>query len=79
MATMLNGGAGFGDLTPLVNADWVVWYLDSDHARVYKLCRESLIPHVRLGRSVRFSREDVIAWTESGGSAYPGGWRKEVE
>ena len=36
--------------------------------------REGRIPHVRLGRYVRFSEDEVLAWVDSlksgGGSAY---------
>ncbi|BDG59924.1 helix-turn-helix domain-containing protein [Caldinitratiruptor microaerophilus] len=44
--------------------------------RVYELARQSLIPHVRVGRSVRFDRLAVERWIEAGGQALPGGWRR---
>ena len=78
MTTMLNEGAGFDDLTPLVTADRVAWYLGITKARVYRLCEENLLPHCRAGRSLRFSPSDIVRWAESGGSCYPGGWRKEA-
>ena len=36
--------------------------------RIYELAREGQIPHVRVGRSVRFSAEAVAAWLASGGT-----------
>ena len=78
LATTQNGGAGSGDLTPLVNADWVAWYLGVSRARVWELCRQDRIPHTKVGeKSYRFSRSDIIAWAGSGGSTEPGAWREE--
>lgn len=37
--------------------------------RLYELARRGLIPHVRLGRSVRFSRSAVAEWIARGGTA----------
>ena len=37
--------------------------------RIYQLCREGLIPHVRIGRSIRFSRQEVAGWLAAGGTA----------
>ena len=61
----------------LVGADWASAYLRVTKARVYSLCRKEVLPHVKLGRSRRFSPREVIAWAEGGGSSLPGGWRKE--
>ncbi len=36
-------------------------------ARVYELARRKLIPHIRLGRQVRFSEKVLIEWVERGG------------
>ena len=63
--------------TPLVTAEWVAAYLNLSQARVYDACREGLLPHVRIGRSIRFSPDDLAAWRRGSGSSYPGGWRKE--
>lgn len=43
--------------------------------RVYDLCRRALIPHIRLGRQVRFHPTQITAWLASGGTSLPGGWR----
>lgn len=37
-------------------------------ARVYALVRAGQIPHIRVGRSVRFSEAAILAWIERGGS-----------
>ena len=79
LATMLDGGDGSGDLTPLVTADCVAWYLGVNKARIWELCRQDRIPHTKVGeKSYRFSPSDIVRWAESGGSTEPGAWRKEV-
>ena len=47
-------------------------------ARVYDLAQRDIIPHIKLGRQVRFDLDKIEAWLESGGEALPGGWRQEV-
>ncbi len=37
--------------------------------RLYELVRENRIPHVKIGRSVRFSAPKVAAWLDAGGTA----------
>ena len=70
------GQCGSG-IEGLVTVDWAAAYLRVTRARVYKLCDEKLLPHCRQGRNIRLSPRQVIAWAESGGKSYPGGWRKE--
>ena len=65
------------DVVGLVTAHWVAAYLGVSKARIFEMCREDLLCHTRLGRSLRFSPRQVIAWAESGGKSYPGGWRRE--
>ncbi len=36
---------------------------------VYRFAKAGLIPHVRIGRAVRFSPKAIEAWIESGGAA----------
>jgi len=43
--------------------------------RVRGLARTGLLPHVRLGRQLRFAPTVVRAWIADGGTALPGGWR----
>jgi excisionase family DNA binding protein len=48
---------------------------------VRTMVREGIIPPdavVRLGRLYRFNLQKVQEWIDRGGSAYPGGWRKEA-
>lgn len=46
--------------------------LDLPEKRLYILAREGIIPHVRLGRSIRFNEAELEAWIAAGGSGYPG-------
>lgn len=39
--------------------------------RVYALTRENRIPHVRIGRQVRYPVAKLVAWIEAGGTAAP--------
>ena len=52
--------------------------LDVKQSRVYDLAQQDLIPHIKLGRQVRFDLDKVEAWLEAGGQALPGGWRQEA-
>lgn len=36
--------------------------------RVYDLVREGRIPHVRIGKQIRFSMDQIDAWLSNGGS-----------
>ncbi len=36
--------------------------------RVYELAARKMIPHVRIGRQVRFPEEKLLAWLEAGGT-----------
>lgn len=46
--------------------------LDLPEKRLYILAREGIIPHVRLGRSIRFNEAEIEAWIAAGGAGYPG-------
>ncbi len=62
----------------LLRVDEVAQLLDLRRHRVYELARANILPHVRLGRQIRFSAEKIQEFIESGGQALPGGWRKEA-
>ncbi|MCL6446011.1 MAG: helix-turn-helix domain-containing protein [Alicyclobacillus sp.] len=47
-------------------------------SRVYELAREGLLPVVRMGRQLRVDPEQLERWIQTGGKAYPGGWRREA-
>jgi excisionase family DNA binding protein len=53
--------------------------LDVTEPRLYDMARRKLVPHVRLGRTVKFSPEVLEKWVASGGKALPGGWRRKAE
>ena len=44
-------------------------------ARLYELCRQQLVPCVRLGRQVRIEEGALLRWIEEGGQALSDGWR----
>lgn len=53
----------------LARVNWVVERLGVSRQRVYELTRAGVLPHVRLGRSVRYDPEAVERWIEQGGTA----------
>lgn len=55
-------------LPRLLHAEEVAEQTGLPLPRLYALVRRGLIPHVRVGRSVRFSEAAVLAWIEQGGS-----------
>jgi len=36
--------------------------------RIYELAARHMIPHVRIGRQLRFPEEKLLAWLEDGGA-----------
>lgn len=52
----------------LLRAREVALWLDISEWRVYDLVRQNLIPHVKMGRSIRFQRKAVQEWIETGGT-----------
>lgn len=61
----------------LQTAEWLERERGISKDRAYELARRNILPHVRLGRQVRFVPEQIDAWIEAGGQALPGGWRQE--
>ena len=49
----------------LLEADEVARYLGMRTDWVYREVRAGRLPHIRLGRAVRFRRESIEAWLES--------------
>lgn len=64
---------------PLSEVDYVAARLGVSKQRVYDLAREGIIPHVRLGRSIRFAQEDIENFVKNGGKSWVGRWRKSSE
>lgn len=52
----------------MLRAQTVAEMLDVPVRRIYQLCRERSIPHVRLGRSVRFAEARLKEWIAAGGT-----------
>lgn len=52
----------------MLRAQTVAEMLDVPVRRVYQLCRERSIPHVRVGRSVRFNKARLEEWIAAGGT-----------
>lgn len=63
----------------LITADDVAERLGVPKSRVYEMARQERIPHVRIGRLVRFSPVELESWIREGGQDLPGGWREEPE
>ena len=59
-------------LPRLLSADEVSKQTGLPRARIYELVRSDAIPHVRLGRTVRFSADALLDWIEAGGTGYDG-------
>ncbi|MGV8168150.1 MAG: helix-turn-helix domain-containing protein [Alkaliphilus sp.] len=47
-------------------------------SRVYDLARQNMLPHVRVGRQIRFDAEALQNYILTGGKAFPDGWKKEA-
>ena len=52
----------------LLIASEVAAIMSVTEARVYELARRKMIPHIRLGRQVRFSEKVLLEWVERGGA-----------
>ena len=59
MSAMLN--------TPWLNAEELAKLFKVTPHRVYDLVREDRIPHIRIGRQIRFSPEAIEQWAAAGG------------
>ena len=55
-------------VSPLVNAKVIAGETDTPLPRVYELVREGKWPAIRLGRALRFDRDQVRAWLAKGGT-----------
>ena len=58
-------------IRPLRDANWAAAILGLGKARVYELVRQGILPHVRLGRQVRFEERAIRSFIESGGCGLP--------
>jgi excisionase family DNA binding protein len=55
-------------------AEW----LDLSEYQVLAYAREGILPHVRLGRQIRFAPAALEEFINNGGKSYPGGWKREA-
>jgi excisionase family DNA binding protein len=55
----------FESASRLLEAEDVADYLGMRTDWVYREVRAGRLPHIRLGRAVRFRRESIEAWLES--------------
>jgi excisionase family DNA binding protein len=60
----------------LLDAKEVGALLHVSEGWVREQARSGAIPHVRLGKFVRFSEADILGWVESLKSGGGPGWRK---
>ena len=63
----------------LIEVDAVAERLGQTPHAVYRMAREGILPHVRLGRKVRVDPEVLEEWIRGGGQALPGGWRRDAD
>lgn len=55
-----------GGLTePLLNADEAAQLLHVPRSTLYELVRSRRLPHVRVGRALRFTRQDLAGWVSA--------------
>lgn len=52
--------------------------LDLSDYQVLAYAREGILPHVRLGRQIRFSPAALDEFIATGGRGYKGGWKREA-
>lgn len=49
---------------PLLNADEAAQLLHVPRSTLYELVRSRHLPHVRMGRNLRFTRTDLAGWVQ---------------
>ena len=63
----------------LMDAGDVADRLGMGRRTVLYFARVGVLPAVRIGRHVRFDRQQLEDWIREGGKALPAGWRLEAE
>jgi len=67
-------------MTKLITATHAAEILNVSVQRIYELVRLRLLPPgvaVHVGRQVRVDESRLREWIAAGGSALPGGWRRQ--
>lgn len=62
----------------LATAETLADFLGIPRWRIYYLVRDDMIPHVRMGRQVRFDLDAVERWIKQGGDSVSGQWRERT-
>ena len=57
---------------PMLTADEASRLLRIRKPQLYALARDGVVPSVRVGRAIRFNRDQLCAWIENGGAPHPG-------
>lgn len=60
--------SGPSSLPRLISVAQLAERLGERKLRIYELCQQGMIPHVRIGRSVRFDPDAVREWIDAGGT-----------
>jgi excisionase family DNA binding protein len=50
---------------PLLDADEAAQLLHVPRSTLYELVRSRHLPHVRVGRGLRFTRQDLAGWVKA--------------
>jgi hypothetical protein len=69
-------------LEKLESVPWGAGRLDVTEQRLYGLIRENFFPVgviVRIGRQIKINPERLEEFLLAGGSALPGGWRRQAD
>jgi excisionase family DNA binding protein len=65
MTQQVEDQRGVDGLTePLLNADEAAQLLHVPRSTLYELVRSRHLPHVRVGRSLRFTRDHLARWVD---------------
>jgi excisionase family DNA binding protein len=52
-------------MSPFLTLFEAAEYLGFCETWVYRKCRAKILPHIRIGRTLRFTKQDLDAWINS--------------
>lgn len=52
----------------LMNVEQVAERLGVNAKRIYYYCERGFLPHIRIGRQIKFSSDQIDHWLEHGGT-----------
>jgi excisionase family DNA binding protein len=65
MTQQIEDQRGAGGLSePLLNADEAAQLLHIPRSTLYELVRSRNLPHIKVGRALRFTRQDLAWWVQ---------------